>query len=97
MRKVLYKKLNQKCFKSSKESFLDLLSHLKNFKQWNELATLRLNEVLLMDASEPWTGKELNELCLGDQIICPILLELSEWTGDKYFHLSKIIVVLKLF
>ena len=72
-----YTKINQ-CWK-------DFIPLVEKFSQWNHFYTLRLKEVMLIEDPDPWTGDELNELCLGNKCPCPIYSALREWSGCNDF------------
>ncbi len=66
-----------------KEAWDQLLSHIACFDQWNDLYTLRLKEVLMMDDGDPWTAKELNNLTTGKACPCPIRTGLINWVNKQ--------------
>tara|TARA_Y100001968_G_scaffold292421_1_gene297602 strand:- start:268 stop:576 length:309 start_codon:yes stop_codon:yes gene_type:complete len=81
MRGVFQKTYNEKGFNSKKVAFLDFCQHVRGYQEWNEVLSLRLKEVMLMDDPDPFTGKELNDLCKGNKCNCPIRFGLINWTG----------------
>ena len=81
MRAIFEKMRVKKTFKNDLELFSDLLKHIKNSKQWNDVYTKRLKEVLLDDSAPPFKAEELNEISRERKCECPIYVGLKEWTG----------------
>ena len=80
--KAIFKKMrSKKIFKSDLDAFNKLLSHIEKSKQWNDIYTKRLKEVLLDDKATPFKAGELNEMSKSRECECPIYFGLKEWTG----------------
>ena len=44
------------------EAFNELLTHIETSKQWNDIYTMRLKEVLLDVSATPFKAEELNDM-----------------------------------
>ena len=81
MKAVFQKMRVKKIFQNDLNAFNDLLSHIETSKQWNDIYTMRLKEVLLDVSANPFKAEELNEITKDRECECPIYLGLKEWTG----------------
>ncbi|MBO8219731.1 hypothetical protein [Prochlorococcus marinus] len=81
MRAIFEKMRLKKTFKNDLDEFSDLLKHIESSKQWNDVYTKRLKEVLLDEFATPFKAEELNEISRQRKCECPIYLGLKEWTG----------------
>tara|TARA_B100001250_G_C19615030_1_gene706761 strand:- start:265 stop:858 length:594 start_codon:yes stop_codon:yes gene_type:complete len=81
IRGVFEKTINLKGFKNKKKAFSELLEHITTYQELNDMYSLRLKEVILIEDSDPFTAKELNDLSHGDKCKCPIRFGLINWTG----------------
>ncbi len=80
--KAIFQKMRvKKIFKNDIDAFNSLLSHIELSKQWNDIYTMRLKEVLLDVSSTPFTAEELNDMTKDRECECPIYFGLKEWTG----------------
>ena len=81
MKAVFQKMRVKKMFKNDMDAFNKLLCHIKTSKQWNDIYTMRLKEVLLDVSATPFTAEELNDITKDRECECPIYIGLKEWTG----------------
>ena len=80
--KAIFQKMRVKnIFRNDLDAFNNLLSHIEKSKQWSDIYTKRLKEVLLDDTATPFKAEELNEMSKNRECECPIYLGLKEWTG----------------
>ncbi len=81
MRAIFQKMRVKTIFKNDMDAFKNLLYHIETSKQWNDIYTMRLKEVLLDVSATPFKAEELNDLTKSRDCECPIYLGLKEWTG----------------
>ena len=81
MKGVFQKMRVKNIFKNDLDAFNKLLSHIETSKQWNNIYTKRLKEVLLDDTATPFKAEELNDMSKSRECECPIYFGLKEWTG----------------
>jgi len=81
MRGFFEKELKKKNFENKKKAFDDLFKHIKIYNQLNQLLADRLQEIMIEDNPNPWTGNELNELSGVSKCNCPIRKGLINWSG----------------
>ena len=80
--KTIFQKMRvKKIFRNDLDAFNNLLSHIEKSKQWNDIYTKRLKEVLLDDTATPFKAEELNDMSKSRECECPIYIGLKEWTG----------------
>ncbi len=80
--KAIFQKMRvKKIFRNDLDAFNNLLSHIEKSKQWNDIYTKRLKEVLLDDTATPFKAEELNDMSKSRECECPIYIGLKEWTG----------------
>ena len=80
--KAIFQKMRvKKIFRNDLDAFNKLLSHMETSKQWNDIYTKRLKEVLLDDKATPFKAEELNDMSKSRECECPIYIGLKEWTG----------------
>ena len=80
--KAIFQKMRvKKIFRNDLDAFNNLLSHIEKSKQWSDIYTKRLKEVLLDGTATPYKAEELNEMTKNRECECPIYLGLKEWTG----------------
>ncbi len=68
-------------FANKKIAFDDLFKTIQIYDQLTKSFSDRLQEIMLSDNAEPWTGNELNELTGNDKCNCSIRKGLIMWTG----------------
>ena len=98
---VFEKERVRKQYKSTKDAWDDLISHINCFDQWNKIYTFRLKESLFIEHADPLTSDEMNQLTKGKRCPCPIRTGLINWInnsdqgkcccGDKSFPSQQII------
>tara|TARA_Y100000991_G_scaffold144790_1_gene109412 strand:- start:198 stop:518 length:321 start_codon:yes stop_codon:yes gene_type:complete len=80
--KAIFQKMRVKnIFRNDLDAFNNLLSHIEKSKQWSDIYTKRLKEVLLDGTATPFKAEELNDMSKNRECECPIYLGLKEWTG----------------
>ena len=80
--KGIFQKMRVKnIFRNDLDAFSNLLSHIEKSKQWNDIYTNRLKEVLLDETATPFKAEELNDMSKSRECECPIYFGLKEWTG----------------
>ena len=81
MKGVFDKEVEKRNFLDKNQAFDDFFNHLVNYVQVDNFPTERLREVMLNEQTDPWTGKELNDLARDNKCNCPIRKGLIDWTG----------------
>ena len=80
--KAIFQKMRVKnIFKNDLDAFNNLLCNIETSKQWNDIYTKRLKEVLLDDTTTPFKAEELNDMSKSREFECPIYVGLKRWTG----------------
>ena len=85
MRGVFEMELQKRNVDDKKKAFEDLLRAIKVYDDLSNSLLDRLQEVMLSDNPNPWTGKELNEISGGNKCNCSIRKGLINWTGKIVF------------
>ena len=80
---IFEKERVKKKYKSTKDAWDDLISHINCFDQWNEIYTFRLKESLFIEHAEPLTSDEMNLLTKGKRCPCPIRTGLINWINNS--------------
>ena len=81
MKGLFDKEVKKRNFVDKNQAFDDFFNHLVNYVQVDYFPTERLREVMLNEQTDPWTGKELNDLARDNKCNCPIRKGLIDWTG----------------
>ena len=79
---IFEKELKKKKYKSIKDGWNDLISHINCFDQWNDIYTLRLKESLFIEHGDPLSSDEMNLLTKGKECPCPIRTGLINWINN---------------
>ena len=74
--------VKKKKYKSIKNAWNDLISHIECFDQWNDRYTLRLKESLFIEHGDPFSHNEMNLLTKGKECPCPIRTGLINWINN---------------
>ncbi len=77
-----HKEVERKKYKSNKDAWMDLISHIKCFDQWNDIYTFRLQEAIFIDHGDPLSSDEMNHLTKGKECPCPIRTGLINWKNN---------------
>ena len=81
MKGVFDKEVSKRNFATKRKAFDDFFNHLKVYFYPSQLFIDRLEEIMLKDDPNPWSGKELNDLVGDEKCNCPIRKGLINWTG----------------
>ena len=81
MRGFFDKEVEKKDLVDKNSALIDLISHINSYVQLNKFFTNRLEEIMLSENANPWTGNELNKLSDSNKCNCPIRFGLVNWTG----------------